>query len=126
MGIERKIFDRLGIPYRVIDTPSGDLGGSAYRKYDLEAWMPGRGEYGEITSTSNCTDYQARRLGIRYRVKGEKGTHFVHTLNGTAVAVARALVAILENYQQADGSVVVPEVLRPIVGKERIGNNPAK
>ena len=119
-GIECRIFDGLGIPYRVINTPSGDLGGPAYRKYDLEAWMPGRGEYGEITSASNCTDYQARRLGIRYRIQGEKGTHFVHTLNGTAIAISRALVAILENYQQADGSVVVPEVLRPVVGKERI------
>lgn len=116
--IECRIFDGLGIPYRVIDTPSGDLGGPAYRKFDLEAWMPGRGEFGEITSASNCTDYQARRLGIRYRVEGEKGTRYLHTLNGTAVAVARALVAILENYQQADGSVVIPEVLRPWVGKE--------
>lgn len=118
--IECRIFDGLGIPYRVIDTPSGDLGGPAYRKFDLEAWMPGRGEFGEITSTSNCTDYQARRLGIRYRIKGEKGTRFLHTLNGTAVAVARTLVAILENYQQADGSVVVPEVLRQWVGKDCI------
>lgn len=119
-GIECRIFDGLGIPYRVIDTPTGDLGGPAYRKYDLEAWMPGRGEYGEVTSTSNCTDFQARRLNARYRVKGEKGTRFLHTLNGTAIAISRALVAILENYQQADGSVVVPEVLRPWVGKERI------
>jgi seryl-tRNA synthetase len=120
-GVECRLFDGLGIPYRVIDTPSGDLGGPAYRKYDLEAWMPGRGEFGEITSTSNCTDYQARRLGIRYRVKGQQGTRFLHTLNGTAIAISRALVAILENYQQADGSVVIPEVLRPWVGKERIG-----
>jgi seryl-tRNA synthetase len=120
-GIECRLFDGLEIPYRVIDTPSGDLGGPAYRKFDLEAWMPGRGEFGEVTSTSNCTDYQARRLGIRYRVKGEKGTRFLHTLNGTAIAVARALIAILENHQQSDGSVIVPEVLRPWVGKERIG-----
>ena len=85
--------------------------------------MPGRGqagEFGEVTSTSNCTDYQSRRLNIRYKQKGEKGTHLVHTLNGTAIAVSRALVAILENYQQADGSVVVPEVLRGFVGKDRI------
>ncbi len=120
LGIERRIFDGLGLHYRVIDTASGDLGGPAYRKYDLEAWMPGRGEYGEVTSTSNCTDYQARRLDARYKVRGEKGTRFLYTLNGTAVAVARALVALLENYQQADGSVVIPEVLRPWVGKERI------
>src|SRR5437879_1879492 len=124
LAIEESIFQGLGLPYHVIDTCSGDLGGPAYRKYDLEAWMPGRGqagEYGEVTSTSNCTDYQARRLGIRYKIPGQKGTRFVHTLNGTAVAVTRALLAILENYQQADGSVVVPEVLRPWVGKDRIG-----
>ncbi len=92
--LECEIFDGLGIPYRVIDTASGDLGGPAYRKFDLEAWMPGRGEsgeFGEVTSTSNCTDYQARRLGIRYKHKGEKGTHFVHTLNGTAVAISRGV-----------------------------------
>ncbi len=118
--LECKLFDGLGIPYRVVDTATGDLGGPAYRKFDLEAWMPGRGEWGEITSTSNCTDYQARRLGIRYKTKGEKGTRFLHTLNGTAIAVSRALIAIVENYQQADGSVVVPDVLRPVVGKERI------
>ncbi|MFZ5828490.1 MAG: serine--tRNA ligase [Planctomycetota bacterium] len=118
--MECRIFDGLGIPYRVVDTATGDLGGPAYRKFDLEAWMPGRGEYGEVTSTSNCTDYQARRLNIRYRIKGEKGTHLVHTLNGTAVAISRALIAILENYQQADGSVLIPEVLREWVGKERI------
>ena len=124
LAIECKIFDGLGIPYRVIDTASGDLGGPAYRKFDLEAWMPGRGpagEWGEITSTSNCTDYQSRRLGIRFKKKGEKGTHFVHTLNGTAVANTRAIIAILENYQEADGSVVVPEALRGWVGKVRIG-----
>jgi seryl-tRNA synthetase len=104
----------------VVDTATGDLGGPAYRKFDLEAWMPGRGEFGEVTSTSNCTDFQARRLNIRYKVKGEKGTRFLHTLNGTAIAVSRALIAIMENYQQADGSILVPEVLRPFVGKERI------
>ena len=123
--IERRIFDELEVPYRVIDTPTGDLGGPAYRKFDLEAWMPGRGdegkgEFGEVTSTSNCTDYQARRLGIRYRTKGEKGTRFVHTLNGTAVAISRALIAILENNQQADGSVNIPAALRPWVGRDRI------
>jgi len=123
-GLECRLFDGLGIPYRVVDTATGDLGGPAYRKFDLEAWMPGRGEggeYGEVTSTSNCTDYQARRLGIRYRVKGEKGTQFLHTLNGTAIAISRALIAIVENYQQADGSVLVPPVLRFLMGKERIG-----
>jgi seryl-tRNA synthetase len=120
--LECRIFDGLGIAYRVVDTATGDLGGPAYRKFDLEAWMPGRGdggEYGEVTSTSNCTDYQARRLGIRYRT-GEKGTAFVHTLNGTAIAISRALIAVLENYQQADGSIVVPEALRLWMGKDRI------
>lgn len=124
-AIEEKLFAGLGLPYQVIDTCTGDLGGPAYRKYDLEAWMPargdkGQGEYGEVTSTSNCTDYQARRLDIRYRPKAQKGTKFVHTLNGTAVACTRALVAILENYQQADGSVIVPPALRPWVGKDVI------
>jgi seryl-tRNA synthetase len=123
LRIEEKIFQGLGLPYQVIDTCTGDLGGPAYRKYDLEAWMPGRGqggEYGEVTSTSNCTDYQARRLGVRYKVPGQKGTRFAHTLNGTAVAVSRALVAILENNQQADGSVIIPDVLRPLTGTDRI------
>lgn len=119
LSIEEEIFQALGLPYQVIDTSTGDLGGPAYRKYDIEAWMPGRGkagEYGEVTSTSNCTDYQARRLNIRYRIPKQKGTHFVHTLNGTAVACTRALLAILENYQQADGTILVPKVLQPMVG----------
>ena len=118
--LECRLFDGLEVPYRVVDTATGDLGGPAYRKFDLEAWMPGRGDWGEVTSTSNCTDYQARRLNARYKVKGEKGTHFVHTLNGTAIAVSRAMIAVLENHQQADGSVLVPEVLRAWVGKDRI------
>jgi seryl-tRNA synthetase len=123
-GLECRIFDELGIPYRVVDTATGDLGGPAYRKFDLEAWMPGRGaegEYGEVTSTSNCTDYQARRLNIRYKKKGEKGTHFAHTLNGTAIALSRAMITVLENYQQADGSILVPAALRPWVGLDVIG-----
>jgi seryl-tRNA synthetase len=121
--LECRLFDGLGIPYRVVDTATGDLGGPAYRKFDLEAWMPGRGEageYGEVTSTSNCTDYQSRRLAIRFRNKGEKGTHFVHTLNGTAIAISRGIIAVVENYQQADGSIVVPEALRPYMGRDRI------
>lgn len=118
--IEEEIFQALGVPYRLIDTATGDLGGPAYRKFDLEAWMPGRGDYGEVTSASNCTDYQARRLGIRCRSAEKKGTQFVHTLNGTAISCARALIAVIENNQQADGSVVVPEVLRPWVGKDVI------
>jgi seryl-tRNA synthetase len=124
LAIEEDLFQSLGIPYRVLDICSGDLGGPAYRKFDLEAWMPGRGEhgeYGEVTSASDCTDYQARRLNIRYRPAGQKGTRFVHTLNGTAVALSRALIVILENYQRADGRIDVPEVLRPFVGKDVIG-----
>ncbi|MBQ18959.1 MAG: serine--tRNA ligase [Planctomycetaceae bacterium] len=125
VGIEEGLFQELEIPYRVVDTCTGDLGGPAYRKYDLEAWMPGRGDggsWGEVTSASNCTDYQARRLGIRCRAPEKKGTEFVHTLNGTAVAVSRALIAVLENNQQADGSILVPEVLQPWVGTGQIGS----
>ncbi len=121
--IECQLFDALEIPYRVVDTATGDLGGPAYRKFDLEAWMPGRGEqgeWGEVTSTSNCTDYQARRLNIRFKTHGQRGTQLVHTLNGTAIAISRALVALLENHQQADGSINIPSVLRPWVGLDRI------
>ncbi|MBI3407153.1 MAG: serine--tRNA ligase [Planctomycetes bacterium] len=123
LAIEESIFQGLGLPYHVIDTCTGDLGGPAYRKFDIETWMPARGEageYGEVTSTSNCTDFQSRRLGIRFKSTKQKGTRFVHTLNGTAVAVSRALVAILENYQQADGSVVIPEALKRWVGRDVI------
>ena len=124
LAIEEKFFESLGIPFRVLDICAGDLGGPAYRKFDLEAWMPGRGEhgeYGEVTSTSDCTDYQAHRLNIRYRPTGQKGTRFVHTLNGTAVAVSRALIVILENYQRSDGLIDVPLALRPYLGKDVIG-----
>jgi seryl-tRNA synthetase len=123
LDLECKLFDGLEIPYRVIDTPTGDLGGPAYRKFDLEAWMPGRGtagEWGEVTSTSNCTDYQSRRLGIRFKKAGEKGTTFAHTLNGTAIAISRGIVALLENHQQADGSIAIPAPLVPWMGKDRI------
>ena len=119
VAIEEEIFSGLGIPFRVVDICTGDLGGAAYRKYDLEAWMPGRGDYGEITSTSNTTDYQARRLKIRYR-EGEGRPQLAHTLNGTAVAISRALIAILENYQREDGSVKIPGALVPYVGREVI------
>jgi seryl-tRNA synthetase len=119
VGIEEEIFQGLGLPYRVVDICTGDLGGAAYRKYDLEAWMPGRNAYGEVTSTSNTTDYQARRLAIRYRKNGGR-PQLLHTLNGTAIAVSRALIPILENYQQEDGSILVPEVLVPYVGKKTL------
>ena len=119
--IEEEIFQAFEIPYRVIDTPTGDLGGPAYRKFDLEAWMPGRDDWGEITSASNCTDYQSRRLNIRCREPEKKGTQFVHTLNGTAVSSCRAIIALLENHQQADGTIVIPEALRKWTGFDRIG-----
>ena len=117
LGIEEEIFQGLGLPYRVVDICTGDLGGAAYRKYDLEAWMPGRDAYGEITSTSNTSDYQARRLQIRYRKNGGR-PQLLHTLNGTAIAVSRALIPILENYQQEDGSIRLPEALVPYAGKK--------
>jgi seryl-tRNA synthetase len=122
LEIEERIFQGLGLPYRVVDICTGDLGGAAYRKYDLEAWMPGRDDYGEVTSTSNTTDYQARRLRIRHRTASQVGgrPQLLHTLNGTALAISRALVALLEVYQQEDGPVVLPKVLVPYVGKERI------
>ena len=122
-AIEEEIFEGLGIPFRVVDTCTGDLGAPAYRKWDLEAWMPGRastpsrsgGDWGEVTSTSNCTDYQARRLNVRYKDDDGKNK-FVHLLNGTAIAVSRAIIAILENFQQEDGSVRMPRSLIPYVG----------
>ncbi len=117
--IEELVFQGLGLPYRVVDICTGDLGGAAYRKYDLEAWMPGRNEYGEVTSTSNTTDYQARRLRIRHRKDGSR-PQLLHTLNGTALAIPRVLISLLEIYQQEDGSVLLPKVLIPYVGKERI------
>ena len=125
LSIEKEICDGLEIPYRVLDIPTGDLGGPAYRKYDLEAWMTMKAEdgntggYGEITSTSNCTDYQARRLNIKYK-NDEGKNEFVHTLNGTAVVLSRFPIAVLENNQQADGSIKVPKVLQGFMGKNII------
>jgi seryl-tRNA synthetase len=113
-----RVFKRHGIPYRVIDVATGDLGSSAIRKFDCEAWIPTQGGYREVTSTSNCTDFQARRLNIR--TKGENGTSPVATLNGTLVAVPRMIVAILENHQQADGSVNLPKALQSYLGTERL------
>ena len=120
--IEERIFQGLDLPYRVVDICTGDLGGPAYRKYDLEAWMPGRGaagEFGEVTSTSNTTDYQARRLKIRYRPEGGR-PQLLHTLNGTALAMSRALIALIEVYQQEDGSVKVPDALVSYLSKEKL------
>jgi seryl-tRNA synthetase len=115
---EREYFDKLEIPYRVIDVAAGDLGASAARKFDIEAWIPTRKGYGEVTSTSNCTTFQARRLSIRLR--DADGVRPLATLNGTLVAVTRAIVAILENHQQADGSVRVPGALRPYLGGREV------
>ncbi|GHT49369.1 serine--tRNA ligase [Spirochaetia bacterium] len=119
--VEEEIFSGLDIPFRVVDTCTGDLGAPAYRKWDLEAWLPGRngGEYGEVTSTSNCTDYQARRLNVRFKDDDGKN-RFVHMLNGTAVAVSRAMIAVIENGQQEDGSIVLPKALVPYCGFEVI------
>jgi seryl-tRNA synthetase len=114
LAFEREMLELMELPYRVIDTAAGDLGGPAARKYDCEAWVPTQGRHRELTSTSNCTTFQARRLKTRYRVEGG-GTEVAATLNGT-LATTRWLVAILENHQQADGSVVVPAALRPLIG----------
>jgi seryl-tRNA synthetase len=116
---EEELVQGLGVPYRVMNIAAGDLGASAAKKYDIEAWFPGQGRYREITSTSNTTDYQSRRLRIRYRA--EEGNELVYTLNGTAIAMGRWLIAIVENYQQPDGTIVVPEALRKYVGFETIG-----
>jgi len=110
LGVQEEILAALELPYRVLDIAVGDLGASAARKFDLEAWMPAQGAYREVTSCSNCTDYQARRL--RSRVRRDSGTEMVHTLNGTAVAVGRTIIALLENHQRADGSVSLPAALR--------------
>ncbi|MDX9862036.1 MAG: serine--tRNA ligase [Rhodospirillales bacterium] len=115
-GCAEEVLKRLGLPYRVIVLCTGDMGFSARRTHDIEVWLPGQGRYREISSCSNCGDFQARRMKARYRPEGEKGTRFVHTLNGSGLAVGRTLIAVLENYQQADGSVVVPEALRPYMG----------
>jgi len=115
---EKDFMNAMEIPYRVIDVASGDLGASAIRKFDIEAWIPTQNAYREVTSTSNCTEFQARRLNIRYRE--ESGTKSVATLNGTLVAIPRMIVAILENHQNADGSVNVPAALRPFLGVEKL------
>jgi seryl-tRNA synthetase len=112
LSIQERILAALEIPYRVVNIAAGDLGASAAKKYDLEAWLPGQGRYRELTSCSNTTDYQARRMRCRYRAEGGKSPRPVHTLNGTAVAVGRTLVALMENHQRADHGIDVPEALR--------------
>lgn len=124
LGIEEKVFQALELPYRVIDVASGDLGAPALRKFDIEAWMPSRGntgDWGEVTSASNCTDYQTRRLKIRFRRAATKKNELVHSLNGTAISLARAILALMEVHQRADGSIGIPPALQPYVGREVIG-----
>ena len=116
LGVQERLWQALGLPYRVVDIAAGDLGDPAARKYDIETWMPGRGGFGETQSCSNCTDFQARRLNVRFRRHDSGGMEFVHTLNGTAVACTRAIIAILENFQQADGSVRIPPPLVSYMG----------
>ncbi len=115
-----EVLQKLGLPYRVMVLSTGDMGWSAAKTYDIEVWLPGQQLFREISSCSNFLDYQARRANIRYRPEGGKKTELVHTINGSGLAIGRTWVAIVENYQQADGSVIVPEVLRPYMGAERI------
>ena len=115
-GCAEEVLKRLAIPYRTMMLCTGDMGFSARKTYDIEVWLPGQDRYREISSCSNCGDFQARRMNARYRPAGEKNNRFVHTLNGSGLAVGRTLIAVLENYQQADGSIAVPDVLRPYMG----------
>ena len=121
-GCAERVLTELGLTWRRVVLSAGDTGFSAARTHDLEVWLPGQGAWREISSCSNCRDFQARRMGARYRPAEGKGTAFVHTLNGSGVAVGRALIAVMETHQRADGSVAVPEALRPWMGgTERIG-----
>ena len=120
LALEEELWRGLKISYRAVEMCAGDLGAQAARKFDLEAWMPGRGDWGEVTSASNTTDFQARRLGIKLRRKDGK-TEYAHTLNGTAIATSRGIIAVLENYQRKDGKVDVPKVLQKYLGKKIIG-----
>ena len=113
LGAAEQILKRLGLAYRVVVLCTGDLGFSAQKTYDLEVWMPGQNKFREISSCSNCGEFQARRMKARFRSDNEKGTQFVHTLNGSGLAVGRCLIAVMENYQNEDGSITVPEELRP-------------
>jgi seryl-tRNA synthetase len=120
LSLEEKLMQKLKIPYQVVQIVSGDLGIPVASKYDIEAWMPGQDKYRETHSTSNCTDFQARRLNIRYKDKFGK-FNFVHTINGTAFAIGRTIIAILENYQRRDGKVEIPKVLQKYLGFKKIG-----
>ena len=118
------VLQKLGLHYRVVTLCTGDMSAASAKTYDLEVWLPGQQQFREISSCSNFEAYQARRANIRYRQEGNSKTEFVHTLNGSALAVGRTWLAILETYQQADGSVIVPEALRPYLGAERITAQP--
>ncbi|MCX6799949.1 MAG: serine--tRNA ligase, partial [Candidatus Falkowbacteria bacterium] len=127
LNVEKEIFQGLKIPFRIVDHCTADLGGPSFRTFDLEAWMPGKpnkedamGDWAEITSTSNCTDYQARGLNMKYKSKDGK-KEFMHTLNGTAIAITRAMIAIMENYQQKDGTILIPEALQRYMPAKQIG-----
>ncbi len=120
-GDAEEILQKLELPYRVITLCTGDMGFSSAKTYDIEVWLPGQDKYREISSCSNFEDFQARRADIRFKRSGKKGTEYVHTLNGSGLAIGRTLVAILENYQQKDGSVIVPDILRPYMGMDKIG-----
>jgi seryl-tRNA synthetase len=110
------VLQKLGLPYRVVVLSTGDMGFAARKTYDIEVWLPGQGTYREISSCSNCGDFQARRMNARCRAAGAKDTRFVHTLNGSGVAVGRALIAVMENYQEEDGSIRIPDALKPYMG----------
>ena len=114
------LLQKLGLAYRVMLLCTGDMGFSARKTYDIEVWLPGQNAYREISSCSNCGDFQARRMKARFKAKDAKGTQFVHTLNGSGLPLGRTIVAILENYQQADGSIAIPEALQPYMGGEKV------
>jgi seryl-tRNA synthetase len=124
LEIEKEILTKLELPFRVIDVATGDLGSSAARKFDCEAWIPSSNEFRELTSTSNCTEFQSRRLKIRTR--SEDKINYVSTLNGTLLAITRTIVALLENHQQKDGSVYIPKVLQPYLKNRQSFNSLAK
>ena len=120
LGCAEEVLKRLNLPYRVVTLCTGDMGFASQKTYDIEVWLPGQDRYREISSVSVCGDFQARRMNARYRPEGAKSTRFVHTLNGSGVAVGRALVAVLENYQNEDGSITVPDALRPYMGGQTV------
>jgi seryl-tRNA synthetase len=120
VGHAEEVCQKLGLPYRVLQLCSGDLGFASTKSYDIEMWAPGCGEWLEVSSCSNCSDFQARRANIRYRPQLGEKPRFVHTLNGSGLALPRVLISVLENYQQPDGTVAIPEALRPFMGVEAI------